>query len=91
VDLPLRTLKLDRSFVNGIDLDLRRAAVVRAVVAVAHELGLRVVAEGVETQDVADVVIDLGADALQGYLYSRPTTAALLEPLLRRGLTATRR
>jgi EAL domain-containing protein (putative c-di-GMP-specific phosphodiesterase class I) len=91
VDLPLRTLKLDRSIVDGVDLDHRRALVVGAVVDVAHDLGLRVVAEGVETQDVADVVIDLGADALQGYLYSRPTSPTELGPLLRSGLVASRR
>ncbi|MDX6217034.1 MAG: diguanylate cyclase [Frankiales bacterium] len=91
VDLPLRTLKLDRSIVEGVDLDHRRALVVGAVVDVAHDLGLRVVAEGVETQDVADVVIDLGADALQGYLYSRPTSPTELGPLLRSGLVASRR
>jgi EAL domain-containing protein (putative c-di-GMP-specific phosphodiesterase class I) len=88
VDLPLRSLKLDRSFVDGVHLDPRRATVVGAIVDVAHDLGLRVVAEGVETQEVADVVIDLGADALQGYLYSRPSPAEELEPLLRHGLVA---
>jgi diguanylate cyclase (GGDEF)-like protein len=88
VELPLRTLKLDRSIVDGVDLDPRRATVMRGVVDVAHDLGLRVVAEGVETQDVADVVIDLGADALQGYLYSRPTAGEQLAPLLRTGLVA---
>jgi diguanylate cyclase (GGDEF)-like protein len=91
VDLPLRTLKLDRSIVDGVDLDQRRVTVVRAVVDVAHDLGLRVVAEGVETQAVADVVIDLGADALQGYLYGRPTSPDELAPLLRTGLVAAKR
>ena len=90
VDLPLRTLKLDRTIVDGVHLDRRRATVMRAVVDVAHDLGLRVVAEGVETQEVADVVIDLGADALQGYLYSRPAAPEDLAPLLRTGLVAAR-
>lgn len=90
VDLPLRTVKLDRSFVTGIDADVRRAAVVRAVVEVAHELGLRVVAEGVETAAVADVVIGLGADAIQGYLYCRPAAAEQVEAVLRAGLVAVR-
>ena len=90
VDLPLRSLKLDRAFVEGVHRDPRRATVVGAIVDVAHDLGLRVVAEGVETQEVADVVIDLGADAIQGYLYSRPTPAEELEPLLRDHLVATR-
>jgi diguanylate cyclase (GGDEF)-like protein len=90
VELPLRTLKLDRSIVDGVDLDPRRATVMRGVVDVAHDLGLRVVAEGVETQQVADTVIDLGADALQGFLYSRPAAGDELGPLLRHGLVAGR-
>ncbi|MGZ6826664.1 MAG: EAL domain-containing protein, partial [Mycobacteriales bacterium] len=88
VDLPLRTLKVDRTFVEGCDVDPRRAAVVGAVVEVAHELGLHVVAEGVETPAVADALIALGADALQGYLYGRPQSAEAVEVLLRAGLTA---
>jgi EAL domain-containing protein (putative c-di-GMP-specific phosphodiesterase class I) len=83
VDLPLCTLKLDRAFVDGVDIDPRRAAVVRAIVEVAHQLGLRVVAEGVETEAVADTVIDLGADALQGYLYGRPSGPVEVEGMLR--------
>lgn len=90
VDLPLRTLKVDRTFVEGIDLDPRRAAVVRAVIVVAHELGLRVVAEGVETAAVANVVIDLGADAIQGYYYGRPAGALDVEAALRSGQVAVR-
>lgn len=90
VDLPLRTLKIDRTFVEGIDLDVRRAAVVRAVVDVAHELGLQVIAEGVETNAEAEVVIELGADALQGYLYGRPAGAADVEPALRSRMSASR-
>jgi EAL domain-containing protein (putative c-di-GMP-specific phosphodiesterase class I) len=88
IDLPLRTLKIDRAFVDGVDVDPRRAAVIRAVVQVAHQLGLRVVAEGVETSAEADVVIDLGADAVQGYLYSRPVDALQVEQVLRSGLVA---
>ena len=89
VDLPLRTVKLDRSIITGVDLDQRRVSVVRAAISVAHELGLRVVAEGIETRSVADVVIDLGADALQGYLFSRPAAPDDLSVLLRTGPVAT--
>lgn len=89
VDLPLRTLKIDRSFVEGCDVDPRRASVVKAVVDIAHHLDLFVIAEGVETAAVADAVIDLGADAIQGYLYARPSSALDLHDLLRSGLVAT--
>ena len=88
VDLPLSTLKIDRAFVEGVDTHPRRAAVVRAVVDVAHELGLAVVAEGVETSAVADAIIDLGADAIQGYYYCRPGAADAVESTLRTGLVA---
>lgn len=90
VDLPLSTLKIDRTFVDGIDGNARRAAVVRAVVDVAHELGLRVVAEGVETRAEANLVVDLGADSLQGYYFGRPTDAATTTDLLRQGLSVLR-
>jgi diguanylate cyclase (GGDEF)-like protein len=90
VELPLRTVKLDRSIITGVDVDERRVTVVRAAIDVAHDLGLRVVAEGIETQAVADVVIDLGADALQGFLYSRPAAPEDLSSLLRAGPVATR-
>jgi EAL domain-containing protein (putative c-di-GMP-specific phosphodiesterase class I) len=90
VDLPLKTVKLDRSIITGVDLDERRVTVVRAAIDVAHDLGMRVVAEGIETQAVADVVIELGADALQGYLFSRPAAAADLSSLLRTRPVASR-
>ena len=90
VDLPLSTVKIDRTFVDGIDGNARRAAVVRAVVDVAHELGLRVVAEGVETRAEANLVVDLGADSLQGYYFGRPTDAGSTTDLLRQGLSLLR-
>jgi diguanylate cyclase (GGDEF)-like protein len=88
VDLPLSALKLDRTFVAGIGQDVRRAAVAGAVVSIAHELGLRVVAEGVETAEEADVVIDLGADAIQGFHYARPASAEAVTAILREGKVA---
>ncbi|MGB8651358.1 MAG: bifunctional diguanylate cyclase/phosphodiesterase [Mycobacteriales bacterium] len=90
VDLPLTTLKIDRAFVDKVDVDRRKAAVVRAVVDVAHQLGLSVVAEGVETAAVAEAVIDLGADHLQGFHFARPAGAEDTERVLRAGLVATR-
>lgn len=78
--LPLDELKLDRSVVSAVDSDYRQAAIVRAAAALGHELGLRVVAEGVEDDITAETVRRLGCDAIQGYLYGRPMPApALLE------------
>ena len=70
--LPVDTIKIDRSFVTGLVEDRRDAAIVRSVVALASELGLRTIAEGVETTEVAHALRDLGVDRAQGYLYARP-------------------
>ena len=70
--LPIDTLKLDRSFVTGLPEDADDAAITRAVIAMAHGLGLRVIAEGVETQAQRAFLEALGCDELQGYLGSDP-------------------
>jgi len=77
--LPACELKLDRSFVRDIDTNTSNAAIVRAVVDLAHGLGLKVVAEGVETRADADAVRALGCDLLQGYYVSRPLPAVEFE------------
>ncbi len=69
---PIDELKIDRLFVRGIDRSTRDAALVAAIVALGHSLGLRVVAEGVETQAHLDVVRQSGCDLAQGYHFSRP-------------------
>jgi len=66
------TLKIDRSFVAPLCDDAEAAALVRAIVAMAHSLSLEVVAEGVETQAQLEFLQELGCDYLQGYLLSRP-------------------
>ncbi|WP_143447714.1 EAL domain-containing protein [Kineosporia sp. R_H_3] len=76
--LPVDTIKIDRSFVTGLVDDRRDAAIVRSVVALAEELGLRTIAEGVETAAVEAALADLGVDRAQGYLYARPLPAAEL-------------
>ena len=87
--LPLDTIKIDRSFVNGIEESADRS-IVEAVVALAHGLGIGVVAEGIETQAQADRLRDLGCDYGQGYLFSRPLPADRLAALLRRNATVSR-
>jgi diguanylate cyclase (GGDEF)-like protein len=77
--LPARQLKIDRSFVNGLGRDHNARAIVSAVIRLAHELGLRVVAEGVETESQRGILIDLGCDELQGFLFARPMPATALE------------
>jgi len=72
-DLPVHEIKLDISFITRIDQDERDARVVAGMIHLAHELGLRVVAEGVEHQAQLDTLCRLGCDAAQGYFFARPS------------------
>jgi len=76
--LPARQLKIDRSFVNDLESSADARAIVHAVLGLAHALGLRVVAEGVETSGQRDILVSLGCDELQGYFFARPMPAAAL-------------
>ncbi|TQS45774.1 putative bifunctional diguanylate cyclase/phosphodiesterase [Cryptosporangium phraense] len=73
--LPATELKLDRSLTTKILEDPAAAAIVQACIDLAHTLGLEVVAEGIETQDLADALVDRGCDWLQGWLFGRPAPA----------------
>ncbi|UHD17678.1 putative bifunctional diguanylate cyclase/phosphodiesterase [Thiocapsa bogorovii] len=73
--LPIQTLKLDREFVRDIENDENDAAISAATLALAHELGLRVVAEGIETEGQSRFLQAHGCDLLQGYFYGRPEPA----------------
>jgi EAL domain-containing protein (putative c-di-GMP-specific phosphodiesterase class I) len=75
-------LKLDRSFVNGITIDPDDAALVMAIVSLAHNLRLRVVAEGIETEEQLNFLRLLRCDEGQGYFFSPPQSSEVLEPLL---------
>jgi diguanylate cyclase (GGDEF)-like protein len=80
--LPLDTIKIDRSFVAGIE-EIADRSIVEAVVALAHGLGIGIVAEGIETRRQAARLLELGCDLGQGYLFSRPVPAARTARLLR--------
>ena len=71
-DLPVSVVKIDRSFVEGVDRHPRHEAIVRGIIALAHSIDLHVVAEGVETEDQYRVLAELGCDYAQGYLLGRP-------------------
>jgi diguanylate cyclase (GGDEF)-like protein/PAS domain S-box-containing protein len=71
--LPVETIKIDRSFVMNMDLDDGNAVIVRSTIDLAHNLGLAVVAEGVENKSISDRLVELGCDTAQGYYYCRPT------------------
>jgi predicted signal transduction protein with EAL and GGDEF domain len=76
--LPAEELKIDGSFVKDVDVSADARAIVDAVVKLAHALGLKVVAEGVETLRQQKVLVDMGCDELQGFLFARPMTARAL-------------
>jgi len=77
---PVECLKIDRSFVNDLDKRSDNAAIVRAIIGLGESLGLSIIAEGVERQAQAERLKVLGCTLAQGYLYSRPLPARLLEP-----------
>ncbi|GAB4038358.1 MAG: hypothetical protein Fur0014_06990 [Rubrivivax sp.] len=80
--LPVHELKIDRAFVRDVVDDPDDAALVQAIVAIAHRFGIDAVAEGVETGDQARFLVEAGCDRLQGFLYDRPRPVeALLEAL----------
>lgn len=80
--LPIDSLKIDRSFINDIVIDSNDKAIVKAIIAMAHQLRLSVVAEGVETQEQKQFLSDHHCDSAQGYLFSRPVDFESLVDLL---------
>lgn len=82
--LPVNSLKIDRSFVLGMTESPEGLAIVSSIIALAHSLGLEVVAEGVETEEQAQLLRLLACDQAQGYLFSRPLPADQIADLLRR-------
>jgi EAL domain-containing protein (putative c-di-GMP-specific phosphodiesterase class I) len=81
-ELTVDLLKLDRTFMAGLGRDTHSLAIVRAVAALAQELGLGVIAEGVETADQATALRALGIDEAQGYYFAPPLAAAQVGELL---------
>jgi EAL domain-containing protein (putative c-di-GMP-specific phosphodiesterase class I) len=81
--LPVGCIKIDRSFVSGMLADPKSATIVRSTIALARDLGIGVVAEGVETRAEWDALERLGCLVAQGYLVSRPVTGPELHAWLR--------
>ena len=82
---PLDALKIDRSFVMDITTDPNDAAIIKAIIALARSLGLKTVAEGVETKEQLDFLRDEKCDSIQGFFISRPVLASDLEQFLKPG------
>jgi diguanylate cyclase (GGDEF)-like protein len=77
--MPVHEMKIDRSFVQGLESDPETAPVVRSAIDMGHGLGLKVVAEGIETEKAAARLRDFGCDVAQGYHYARPLALAAFE------------
>ena len=81
--LPISIIKVDRSFVRNCTERKPDALILEAIVTMGHALGLKVLAEGVETHEQARMLRDQGCDEVQGYLYSRPVSPEQLIVLLK--------
>ncbi len=77
--LPVDTLKIDKLFITNVDTDAGDRLIVRSAIQLAHGFGMSVVAEGVETQAVAELLVEEGCDFAQGYHFARPVSAATIE------------
>ncbi len=83
--LPVDSLEIDRSFVQGLSSRGDDITIVRAIIAMAHSFGLGVSATGIETSAVAATLIDLGCDRGQGFLYSPPVPRDEMTALIATG------
>jgi len=81
---PIDTLKIDQAFVRDVKTDIEDAALIKAIIAMAHGLGMDVIAEGVEVQEQLEFLSVHGCDSIQGYLFSRPLPAAEMELMLKK-------
>ena len=82
---PFDFVKIDRSFISDVDTNSEDEAIAAAIIAMAHSLGLKVVAEGVETSAQLEIMRTLKCDEMQGFLFSRPLPADQFEALVRSG------
>lgn len=84
---PINTLKIDQSFIRDLEDNQDDVAIVSAIVALGHSLGLKVIAEGVETFEQLHALKEMKCDEMQGYLFSRPVPAEEMTRLLQKGVS----
>ena len=75
-------LKTDQSLIQNLSLDPNKRLLCKAMILMAHELGIKVIAEGIETQEQHQILIDAGCDFGQGFLFSKAVPAQAFEKLL---------
>jgi len=85
--LPLDILKIDKSFIDDLAYSARGMNLVRTIIQLAHDLDMQVVAEGIESESIAQFLASHGCDTAQGYFFSRPLRPDRLTALLQRGFT----
>jgi diguanylate cyclase (GGDEF)-like protein/PAS domain S-box-containing protein len=89
--LPVEVLKIDQIFIRGLGHDLHDQAIVRAITELSHEMGLKVTAEGVETEDQLAIIRAVGCNSAQGFLFAHPSPASeFAERLFAEHMTRTR-
>src|SRR5450755_3634032 len=86
--IPVDTLKIDRSFISNMDSDPENREIVRTIIMLAHNLGLKVVAEGTETEEQVTQLKQLNCEMAQGYFFSRPADDQAMLKLLARNQSA---
>ena len=86
-DLPIDTLKIDRNFINQLGTSKSGVEIVRTIMTLAHSLGMKVIAEGVETEQQLDILKDLNCEYVQGFIFSKPMNSPDIETLLKKNLS----
>ncbi|MCR2823518.1 putative bifunctional diguanylate cyclase/phosphodiesterase [Lederbergia panacisoli] len=81
LQLPIDEIKIDRQFISDIDQNMKKSRLVQSILSMAKGLQLNVVAEGIETKDERNTLMQMGCDELQGYLFSPPINAQEIETL----------
>jgi EAL domain-containing protein (putative c-di-GMP-specific phosphodiesterase class I) len=84
LDFPIDIIKIDRSFVGSIDSGTRSEIIIEALLTMTDRLGMKIVAEGIETQGQAERLTEMGCRLGQGYLYSPPVSASIIREWLAR-------
>jgi EAL domain-containing protein (putative c-di-GMP-specific phosphodiesterase class I) len=82
--LPADTIKIDKSFVKGLDENVEDTAIVQMIIELAHTLGMEVIAEGVEREEQAQRLKEMGCDFAQGYHFAQPLPAEAVPQFLAR-------